>query len=401
VGKAYQEAAAKGKPSQAKLEDGDSSLAEEVLPAKPITSGKICEVVITVPARRTRAVAETSDSEDSDSPPRQRLQRKASKKVIVIDSDDEEAGDGPGSDYEDDGSHEDQADDDDLGDTSDDHVSTKKAPKTTGSRNKSSRKPSPPPTSSSDDGRSVGDSSDAEIDEDEDDGEKGSKAKGKYGVKAAPKRKGTKNSVKGSGEDTDSMDVDDPPSSPASSKTSKKRKAPASDDKPAKKQKRREDTDPWKLTTTAVKKDWTQTRAPPLEVFHFSRIVVDEYTYLSGKVHSMITKLTGDRRWVLSGTPPIHDFGSVKTIAAHLNLHLGIDDDREGKSAVIKKRIREQTSKTFLRPNKSGVLTVIAEVEEFHSFREVHTQEWHAHRHNLGQLFLDMFVRQVRCSRQV
>lgn len=41
------------------------------------------------------------------------------------------------------------------------------------------------------------------------------------------------------------------------------------------------------------------------------------------------------------------------------------------------------------------MLTVIAEVEEFHSFREVHTQEWHAHRHSLGQVFLDMFVRQV------
>jgi hypothetical protein len=153
-----------------------------------------------------------------------------------------------------------------------------------------------------------------------------------------------KKSAESSGEGTDSMEVDDPPSSPASSKTSKKRKATASNDKPAKKQKRREDTDPWKLETTAVKKDWTQTRAPPLEVFHFSRIVVDEYTYLSGKVHSMVTKLTGDRRWVLSGTPPIHDFGSVKTIAAHLNLHLGIDDDGEGKSAMIKKRIREQTS---------------------------------------------------------
>ena len=338
VGKAYQEAAAKGKPSQVKLENGDSTT-KEAFPAKRTSSSKICEVVITVPKSQARAVAEISDSE-SDPLPRKRIQRKASKKVIVIDSDDDETGDGHGSDYEDEGPQDDQADDDDFGDTSDDaddHPSTK-------SRSKRSRKPSPPPTSSSDDG--VGDSSDAEIDEDEDDVKKGGKPKpkGKYGVKAAPKRKAMKKSAKSSGEDTDSMEVDDPPSSPASSKTSKKRKTTASDDKPAKKQKRREDTDPWKLETTAVKKDWTQTRAPPLEVFHFSRIVVDEYTYLSGKVHSMVTKLTGDRRWVLSGTPPIHDFGSVKTIAAHLNLHLGIDDDGEGKSAMIKKRIREQTS---------------------------------------------------------
>ncbi|KAG2365027.1 hypothetical protein BDR07DRAFT_1449967 [Suillus spraguei] len=362
-GKAYQEAVSKAKSSQVKVENNDSSSEREVFPAKPNSSGKICEVVITVPRKKTQAVApETSDAENSDSPrPRKRLQRKASKKVIVIDSDDE-AEDVKGSDYEDDDSHDDHADDESVEDTSDaDDVSVKKSSKTKRLRTKPSQKPSPPPTSSSEDGHS-----------------KGSKGKGRqYGIKAAPKKKATKSAAKSSGEDTDSMDVDDPPSSPVSSKTSKKRKITASDDKPAKKQKRREDTDPWKLQTTAVKKDWTQTRAPPLEVFHFSRIVVDEYTYLSGKVHSMVTKLTGDRRWVLSGTPPIHDFGSVKTIAAHLNIHLGIDDDGEGKSAMIKKRIREQTK-----------------VEEFHSFREVHTQEWHAHRHSLGQLFLDMFVRQ-------
>ena len=392
MGKAYQEVAAKEKFSQVKPKDG---------PRKPSSSNQICEVVITVPAKKKQAVPATSDSENSDSStPQKRLQRKVSKQVIVIDSDDDEPGDGNGSDYEDTGSQKDQSDDDDFGDNSDadDHTSTKKA-KGKRPQSKLSRKPSLPPTSSSDDGRSIGESSDVDMDEDNnDDGKKGSKAKGKYGVKAAPKRVGTKKSTKSSGEDTDSMDVDEVPSSPTSSKTSKKRKATTSDDKPAKKVKRREDTDPWKLGTTAVKKDWTQTRAPPLEVFHFSRIVVDEYTYLSGKVHSMVTKLTGDRRWVLSGTPPIHDFGSVKTIAAHLNLHLGIDDSGEGKSAMIKKRIREQTSKILIFKGM-GVLTVIAEVEEFHSFREVHTQEWHAHRYKLGQLFLDMFVRQVRVSR--
>ncbi|KAG1860678.1 hypothetical protein DFJ58DRAFT_778472 [Suillus subalutaceus] len=379
-GKAYQEAVSKGKSSQVKVENSDSSSEREIFPAKPTSSGKICEVVITVPKKKMQPVApETSDAENSDSPrPRKRLQRKASKKVIVIDSDDEAEGDN-GSDYENEDLDDDHADDESVEDISDaDDVSTKKSSKTKRLPTKPSPKPSPPPTSSSEDGHSIGVSSDAEMSDEDDVGKKGSKGKGRqYGLKAAPKKKATKNPTKSSGEDTDSMDVDDPPSSPVSSKTSKKRKTTASDDKPAKKQKRREDTDPWKLETTAVKKDWTQARAPPLEVFHFSRIVVDEYTYLSGKVHSMVTKLTGDRRWVLSGTPPIHDFGSVKTIAAHLNIHLGIDDSGEGKSAMIKKRIREQTK-----------------VEEFHSFREVHTQEWHAHRHSLGQLFLDMFVRQ-------
>ena len=35
------------------------------------------------------------------------------------------------------------------------------------------------------------------------------------------------------------------------------------------------------------------------------------------------------------------------------------------------------------------------EVEKFHSFREVHSLEWHAHRHGIGQEFLNRFVRQV------
>ena len=100
--------------------------------------------------------------------------------------------------------------------------------------------------------------------------------------------------------------------------------------------------DPWKLRG-AAKHDWTQLHCPPLEMFHWARKVVDEYTYLDGKIHTLVTRLSADRHWVLSGTPPIHDFAAVKTIAAHLSLHLGIDDDNEGRSIEVKKRLREQT----------------------------------------------------------
>lgn len=40
-------------------------------------------------------------------------------------------------------------------------------------------------------------------------------------------------------------------------------------------------------------------------------------------------------------------------------------------------------------------LTLFVAVERFHSFREVHSLQWHAHRHTVGQVFLDQFVRQV------
>lgn len=153
----------------------------------------------------------------------------------------------------------------------------------------------------------------------------------------------------------DAMDLDDEPKGKAKTKTkakakaSKKRKNADSEDedkaktKPPAKKPRRDEQDPWKLASPGVKRDWTEMKAPPLEMFYFARTVVDEYTYLEGKVHSMVTHLTAARQWVLSGTPPLSDFSALKTIAAFLNVHLGIDDDGEGDSA--KKRRKEQTGR--------------------------------------------------------
>ncbi|KAI6113021.1 hypothetical protein F5141DRAFT_1195546 [Pisolithus sp. B1] len=303
-------------------------------PAKRTPSGQKPQVVIKkLPPKMKHQTTDSEDEDADDSTTRPR--RKSTCKTGE-----------DGSDYEDADDADDHVDDEQV---SDDDSDVAKKPKLS----RSIAKPTPPPSSGS-----VTCSSEDE----------------RPKKKVTTKGKSVKRESNSSADD--SMDVDDPPSS-ASASSHKKRKATDTSDKPTKKQKRREDTDPWHLESAAVRRNWAEMRSPPLEVFHFARVVVDEYTYLGGKVHSMVTKLTADRRWVLSGTPPTHDFGSVKTIAAHLNIHLGIDDDGEGHSAMIKKRIREQTK-----------------VEAFHSFREVHTQEWHAHRHRLGQVFLDMFVRQ-------
>ncbi len=45
----------------------------------------------------------------------------------------------------------------------------------------------------------------------------------------------------------------------------KKRKSDAATENPAKKRKLREDTDPWKLESSSVRKDWKQMRSPPLK----------------------------------------------------------------------------------------------------------------------------------------
>ncbi|KZO91677.1 hypothetical protein CALVIDRAFT_567992 [Calocera viscosa TUFC12733] len=152
-----------------------------------------------------------------------------------------------------------------------------------------------------------------------------------------------------------------------------------SEDEPANKKQKavKSIVDPWGLQTVRVKNDWRQLVCPPLEAFYFERLVVDEYTYLKDAPLAAVTKLSSAYRWVLSGTPPVHNFAAVKTIAVFLNVHLGIDDASETKADGRGRSKNEQTS-----------------VEKFHSFREVHSAAWHTRRHQKAQEFLDHFVRQ-------
>ena len=86
-------------------------------------------------------------------------------------------------------------------------------------------------------------------------------------------------------------------------------------------------TDPFGLGSTSVKRDWSCMKFPLFQMFHFKRLVVDEFTYIDGKNHTSITRLSADCRWVLSGTPPLGDFADVKTISVFLGINLGVDDD--------------------------------------------------------------------------
>ncbi|KAF7370517.1 Helicase C-terminal domain-containing protein [Mycena sanguinolenta] len=393
-GRAYREAA----------EKEAEKMTATLSPPPPVKSsrspsGRQVEVVIPLlPGRKagkdmplseaSSSASEKPDDESDSEVPRKRKPRAATKKAIVL-SDDE---------------------DEDVGEES--KPSKKKG---ANSKARSSRKPSKAKKSRSDDDdddysaeETASESEEEEDDDDEDtplatsvagsedesDAPKAQKfkANGKVsGVKRkAPARKETSvKSKKSSAQSTPSRasretsDASDTEEDKPAPKKSKKRSATQrtdtedDDGEPRSKKKKRVDNDPWKLETTAVKKDWTQMKAPPLEMFHYSRKVVDEYTYLDGKVHSLVTNLSAERHWVLSGTPPVHDFAALKTISAFLGIHLGVDDDGEGNSVEVKKRLREKT-----------------DAEKFHSFREVHSLEWHAHRHDLGQIFLDRFVRQ-------
>lgn len=307
----------------------------QMMVAKPTPSGRIVEVVIprsqhsSVKSRQSSSPS-SADDKDSDSEEiGKKRKRRAAIKTVVIISDDEQ--------------------------DSASEVPTKKAIRSRGlkastaaaTKKRKIAKRDSSPSSDYQGSSSEDETSDAEseFDEEEDIPKSKSKAKGK--TKAVPKAKSTGRSkasiIVDDSEETsndDDMDVDEPETKPV--KKAAKRKAADNAERPAKKPKRA-DSDPWKLGSRAVQGEWTFMQAPPFEMFHFARVVVDEYTYLDGKVHSLVTNLTAERKWVLSGTPPIHDFGALKTISAFLDIHLGVDDDGEGQSAEVKKRRREQT----------------------------------------------------------
>ena len=109
----------------------------------------------------------------------------------------------------------------------------------------------------------------------------------------------------------------------------------------------RESRDPWKLKSAATKGDYRKMLAPSLEMFCWSRIIIDEYTYIDGIDLSMISRLTASRTWALSGTSPTKDFHALRTMARFLNIHLGIHDSDEIKSKTALKKNTEESSRTY------------------------------------------------------
>jgi len=382
-GKSYREAAA------ALENNRERKTLEKVKKSIPAPSGLIMEVVITrrvsvTSDRSSPASSQPADEDESEGNGIRKRKRRAAVNKRVIDiSDDSE---GSPSEV--------------ISKTS----SLKNSRTSTSSSKKHRIMKRGSPSSDYNGSSSENEDSDVEMVSDfekEIPAKKSSKAKGKAKAIPKPKAKARSKSSKDSevsedtGNDDDAMEVDDEPASlTGKKKATRKRKAPNDEERPQKKAKRA-DSDPWKLGSRAVQNEWTYMQAPPFEMFHFARVVVDEYTYLDGKIHSLVTNLTAERQWVLSGTPPIHDFAALKTIAAFLNIHLGVDDDGEGQSTEVKKRRREQTGICFILCFIYVSHIFPLAVERFHSFREVHSLQWHAHRHTVGQRFLNQFVRQV------
>ncbi len=156
--------------------------------------------------------------------------------------------------------------------------------------------------------------------------------------------------------------------------------------------------DPFGLRSSAARTNWECVKCPLFELFEFNRLVVDEFTYIKDKDFTFITTLKANYRWVLSGTPPLDDFADAKIIASFLWINLGIDDDAIG---VIKGRniqaIRKDRTSRFTFDHFPNDANALAAVEQFQSFRQVRSPDWHLNRHEVAQRLVNQYVRRV-CS---
>ncbi|GAA5939099.1 hypothetical protein JCM3775_003183 [Rhodotorula graminis] len=137
------------------------------------------------------------------------------------------------------------------------------------------------------------------------------------------------------------------------------------------------EADPWGLRDHSVRQDWTKLQGPPLAMFLWARVVLDEFSYIDGADLVGFHTCQGRSRWILSGTPPLSDFSQVKSIANLLHVHLGINDDSEGVADAVKTRNSEATM-----------------AEKFRSYCDVRTRAWHVRRDQVAQRFLDQYARQ-------
>lgn len=130
-------------------------------------------------------------------------------------------------------------------------------------------------------------------------------------------------------------------------------------------------------------KHWTKLSSPPLEAFAWRRVIIDEFHYIAadaGRVFSAVRSLTAASTWVLSGTPKTGDFADVRSMAAFLNIHLGIEDDADYADTSTRGRSSRNQARS--------------DVERFRNFVEVRSPAWHHRRQALAQSFLNRFVRQ-------
>jgi hypothetical protein len=65
---------------------------------------------------------------------------------------------------------------------------------------------------------------------------------------------------------------------------------------------------------------------PVFEMFQFTRVVVDEFTYIDFAHSITMLNVSAAAYWALSGTPPLDGFPDIKHMAQFLRINLGVHD---------------------------------------------------------------------------
>lgn len=118
---------------------------------------------------------------------------------------------------------------------------------------------------------------------------------------------------------------------------------------------------------------------PLFEQFYFNRLVFDEFHEYEPKERVALRNLRADKRWGLSGTPALSDAYDVAQMAGLLEIPLRVGSDVRGRMKV--RNIRE-----FRKD--------MTDFERFDALCQKPSDSTHLRIMEIGQLFLDTFVRQ-------
>ena len=138
-----------------------------------------------------------------------------------------------------------------------------------------------------------------------------------------------------------------------------------------------------KASTTACKLaaaelDTSSVGTPLLEMFLFNRLVVDEFQQFETKEVAAVCEIRADKRWILSGTPPMDDCADVGRMANLLGIQLPIGG----------------VSKAFMKPkNITKFNKNMTTFEKFDAGRQVSAESHFGRIHKLHQDFLNKYAR--------
>ena len=113
-----------------------------------------------------------------------------------------------------------------------------------------------------------------------------------------------------------------------------------------------------------------QMKGPPLQMFRYNRIVIDEYTYVKEQDMTIVQSLKANYRWVLSGTPRLGDFTDLQLLASFLKVNLGVDSDAATLQSRQQRKFRQE--RTSESPSFHFLFTFFTLFPSLHPLRPLH-----------------------------